>query len=320
MSIYKDYFENITPEKDNEKFAESIINAEKPKMKISPRKITAAAVAAATAMAVTVTGYASGWDYSAVFGQIFGNRAVNIEGNYVKQATVTKNDFDYLDIEISAIVADKYTVMTVFDITGKNGYEITKNGDITELFKSFWFSIDLLGPYDNDMYSVLTRVHEIYTDDNFTRISVCLNTDNNLLDKKINVEVREKYEEKAKWKAYFTVDNVGEEKEYTINKVFNISSDLYGETNAIINKIMITPLNIYIDGIYSNEFKTIASKTMYALTVDEKKIDINPLGGSGIVNSETGIMESKAQFGFKEPINPEDITAVVIGGTVIELK
>ena len=28
----KDFFENITPEKNNEKFAESIINAEKPKM------------------------------------------------------------------------------------------------------------------------------------------------------------------------------------------------------------------------------------------------------------------------------------------------
>ena len=34
MSIYKDYFDGITPEKDNEKFTESIINAEKPKMKM----------------------------------------------------------------------------------------------------------------------------------------------------------------------------------------------------------------------------------------------------------------------------------------------
>ena len=67
MSIYKDYFSGITPEKDNRQFIDSIINAEKPKMKISPKKITAAAVAAATGLAAAVTGYASGWDYGAVF-------------------------------------------------------------------------------------------------------------------------------------------------------------------------------------------------------------------------------------------------------------
>lgn len=129
MSIYKDYFDGITPEKDNENFADSIINAEKSKMKISPKKITAAAVAAATAAAVTVTGYASGWGLSDIFHSWYGkNENIAMENLATVTAENINDNFSCLDFEIMGAISDDNISAIFIDVTRTDG----KNFDCAE--------------------------------------------------------------------------------------------------------------------------------------------------------------------------------------------
>lgn len=122
MSIYKDFFENITPEKDNEQFADSIINAEKPKMKISPKKFAAAGIAAATAMAVTVTGYASGWDLGEIIHSWFGeNEEFAIDSITPVTAENISDNFSALDFEVKGALSDDSIAVVFVDVTRTDG-------------------------------------------------------------------------------------------------------------------------------------------------------------------------------------------------------
>ncbi len=122
MSIYKNFFDNITPEKSNAEFAEGIINADKPRLKISPRKFAAAGIAAATAAAVTVTGYASGWNLSEIIHSWFGgNEAVAYENITPVSAENIHDNFEALDFEIRGALSDDNIAVVFIDVTRTDG-------------------------------------------------------------------------------------------------------------------------------------------------------------------------------------------------------
>lgn len=349
MSIYKDFFENVTPEKNNEKFAESIINAEKPKMKISPKKITAAAVAAATAAAVTVTGYASGWDYGAVFGQIFGEKAVNIETSIVPEATQICDDIDHLDFEIVAAAADKQSVLIIVDIIPQRDVLLEKL--TLEQYEEYLSDIcdDLkFGAYYDDAgagtgsYTIIDRTDEKL------RLSYMSTHEGNLNGQKVMIYAHGRSPlsinginksgfytgNNEYWRAEFTADLEGKELEYPADLTYTGN---YGGTFHI-NKIVVTPIGIYACGEKSNSRDLLSVKEEYSLNIEHK--NTYPVINNGENTNEKEISEenrlkyyslSSGYLGknngedmialiFREPITPEDITAVVIGGTVIELK
>lgn len=334
MSIYKDYFENITPEKDNEQFTDSIINAEKPKMKISPKKFAAAGIAAATAMAVTVTGYASGWDYSAVFGQIFGDKSENIETNIVSEATQIRDDIDHLDFKIVAAAADSQSALIIIDVTPQNGLpeEIPVN-----LIKDLEF-----GVYYEDFSRGAWSTNVIEETDERVRVSIQAKPSRNISGQKVTVYAhgsrlhnmtterdslgyvtgREEY-----WRAEFIADAEPNEITYTADCLFE--SDSGGTFH--IEEITVTPISVYIKGVSAGDYLT-STESLHSYAVmnngentDNKEIaKENWLAASGMMiwGDMTENVDGKdlIAMSFEEPINPEDITAVVIGGTVIELK
>lgn len=353
MSIYKDFYDSITPEKSNEQFADSIINAEKPKMKISPKKFAAAGIAAATAAAVTVTGYASGWDYSAVFNQIFGEKSANIENHIVSEATEICDDIDHLDFEIVAAAADRQGVLVIVDVTPQNGLPEELPADILDDLR---FGIY----YENSHRSSLS-IHPIEHTEEKIRVSLRAYPRENIEGQEITVYAhgKSKWYESGKdnlgyytgygnyWRAEFTADYKGKELEYPADLTYTGN---YGGTFHI-DKIVVTPISIYAIGEKSNSKDLLSVKEEYDYNLNQTNtFAVTSSSGAilesyAVVNngenvgekeiSKENIINFRGMFtdylgenngedlismSFDEPITPEDITAVVISGTVIELK
>lgn len=353
MSIYKNFYDNITPEKSNEQFADSIINAKKPKMKTSPKKITAAAIAAATGLAVTVTGYASGWDYGAVFNEIFGEKSANIQTHLVTEATEVCDDIDHLDFEIAAAAADRQGVLVIIDITPQNGLPEELPADI---FDDLRFGI-----YYEESHRGSAAISPIEYAEEKIRVSIRAYPRENIAGEKISVYAhgKSKWYEGGKddlgyytgygnyWRAEFTADYEGNELEYPADLTYTGN---YGGTFHI-DRIVVTPISVYAIGEKSNSKDLLSVKEeydynldqantfavtssngalleSYAITNNGENTDEKEINKENIVNFHgmfTDYLgenngEDLISMSFGEPINPEDITAVVIGGTVIELK
>ena len=174
MSIYKDYFESITPDKSDEAFAESIVNAKKTKIKISPKKYAVAGIAAATAAAVTITGYASGWDLSEIIHSWFGENDEFVINNITPVAAENIADnFSALDFEVKGALSDDNIAVVFVDVTRMDG----KNFDCAEYHaadnksKPYYHydgSPAILTPdniFSADCYAIIgTEPREIYDD------------------------------------------------------------------------------------------------------------------------------------------------------------
>ncbi len=338
MSIYKDYFNGITPEKDNEKFADSIINAEKPKMKLSPKKFAAAAVAAATAAAVTVTGYASGWDYSAVFGQIFGDKAVNIENHTLEQGTVIENSIDNLDITLTAAAADNHSAIFVLDVITEDGSEICYEEGDSRGEDIFWdkYNIRLQSPDPEITYYGMGWSHDVIEcSGNKARVAIYASTEINLLDKSLKIRVHERTNPDNQWSIIINMNT--EVKEIVYNNLPECKVEVMDRNdleefvrlqttgnykkkymNAKIGKLTISPLSLYMTGELPVDM-LLDFETSYLITKDGQHIKF--ISGGSVGDNPIGAEYYDGYYiSLREPINPEDITAVVIGGTVIELK
>lgn len=129
MSIYKHFYDNISPEKSNAEFTAEILAAEKSKIKISTKKFAAAGIAAATAAAVTVTGFASDWSFGEILNSWFSGKADAVSDNI---STVSVNnvsdEFDALDFEVMGGVNDEDFAVIFIDVTRTDG----KNFDLNE--------------------------------------------------------------------------------------------------------------------------------------------------------------------------------------------
>lgn len=129
MSSYKNFYDNISPEKSNAEFTSEILAYEKPKIKISPKKFTAAGIAAATAAAVTVTGFASDWNFGEILNNWFSGKADVISDNISTiSASGVSDEFDALDFEIMGGINDDDFAVIFIDVTRTDG----KNFDLSE--------------------------------------------------------------------------------------------------------------------------------------------------------------------------------------------
>lgn len=338
MSIYKDYFNGINPEKDNKNFADSIINAEKQKMKIRPKKITAVAVAAATAAAVTVTGYASGWDYGDIFEQIFGEKAINIENHTLEQGTVIENSIDNLDITLTAAAADNHSAIFILDVITEDGSEICyKEGD-SRGEDIFWdkYTIRLQSPDPEITYYGMGWFHDVIEcNGNKASVAIYTSTEINLLDKELKIRVHETTNPDNQWSIIINMNTEVDEVVYNDLPECKIEvmdrNDLeefvrlqttgnYEKKymSAKIDKLTISPLSLYMTGEFPVDM-FLDFDTSYLITKDDQYI--NFIGGGSVGDNPVGAEYYDGYYiSLREPINPEDITAVVISNTVIELK
>ncbi len=354
MSIYKDFFDNITPKTTNKQFSESIISAENPKHRLNLKRCTAAGIAAATATAITVTGYANDWDYGAVFGQIFGEKAVNIESHLVSEATEICDDIDHLDFEIVAAAADRQGVLVIVDVTPQ---DVLPEELPSDIFDDLHFGIY----YENSHRGSLSGHVVEYTEEKI-RVSLRAQPRENITGDKVTVYahgsvlhnmITEKEDNKyvtgreEYWRAEFNADYEGNELEYPADLTYTGN---YGGTFHI-DKIVVTPISIYAIGKKSNNKDLLSVEeeynyyikgdntfavtsgsgivhNSYAVVNNDKNTDKDEFDEDNIINFR-GIYtdflgenngEDLISMSFEEPINPEAITAVVISGTLIELK
>lgn len=174
MSIYKDFYDSITPEKSNEQFVSEITGAKKTNIRINPKKYAAAGIAAATAAAVTVTGYASGWNLSEIIHSWFGENEKFAINNITPVAAENITDnFSTLDFEVKGALSDDNIAVVFIDVTRTDGenfdcgeyHAADKNG---EPYYHFDGKPAILTPdniFSTDCYAVTsTEPLEIYDD------------------------------------------------------------------------------------------------------------------------------------------------------------
>lgn len=122
MSIYKNFYDSITPEKDNAAFAYEIKNSRRPVKKPNIKRFAVAGVAAATAAAVTITGSANGWDFGSIIHSWFGeNEDIALENATPVTAENVTDNFDALDFEIRGAVSDDNIAVIFMDVTRTDG-------------------------------------------------------------------------------------------------------------------------------------------------------------------------------------------------------
>lgn len=122
MSIYKNLFDNISPEKPDNEFVAEILAVKKPDIKINPKKLTAAGIAAATAAAITVTGFASSQSFGEILHSWFNGKADIISSNISEISVNNASDnFEALDFEVMGAVNDEDLAVIFIDVTRTDG-------------------------------------------------------------------------------------------------------------------------------------------------------------------------------------------------------
>ncbi len=141
MSIYKNFYDNISSEKTNEQFASEIKNSVKPVKKLNVRKFMPVGIAAAAMALATVTASAAGWDLSGVINSIFkgGNNAIteNI-ADVTVQNVISKTD--ETTIEVLGGLKDNNWTAVFLEVTRNDGMIFDnskhavryKNGEVCE--------------------------------------------------------------------------------------------------------------------------------------------------------------------------------------------
>ncbi len=329
MSTYKDYFDSITPEKDNKKFADSIINAEKPKMKISPKKIAASVIAAATAAAVTVTGYASGWDYGAVFNQIFGDNSKNIQENILDEGTVVENSINNLDITLTAAAADKHGIFLVLDISSNDGSVLYDSENARYTFEDKYFVTVDSDSTDFDNLELGLSIDYIKSEKNLLTMTINGGTGNDMSNETLRVRVIEKNNHSNYWTAVVKVDSDVDEVTYSNIPEFTAEvnhRDTYTHETQTkymqtkFTEITVSPISMIIKGEIPFYIEWGSGyDTSYLVTGDGHKVYFRSGGSIGGVASDEEYMES-FYWTLSEPIKPENLKAIVINGVEVPLK
>lgn len=325
MNKLNNLYRQITPETKPVELAERVMAmSEKPAVhkRISFRPAVAVAAAAAAMSALVVTaGAANQWDYSAIFSQIFGEKAVNIEGNIVPEATIIKDEIENFDIELAAVAADKHGIIAIVDVTDKNGNFVTdENGELINIISDLWISMDLID--ELGAYSSSTGSNVVWTEGNKARINVHTDVgDADLAGRRIDITARDKGAAEYGWIARCKIESTGEEIVY--DKELSLeSTDYNGKLCTIdVEEITVSPIALYIEGSGTGDFLGAVhnSESSYAVTENGEEIKFCTMGASARAN-DYGSLEEIMHFIFEEPVNPKEIVSVVLGDNVIELK
>ena len=331
-------FSALTPPTANEEIIRNVTErAEKKSMKkkFKLRKpIIAVCAAIAALMLGTVTvGAATDWDYFGVFSSIFGEKAENLKGYVVPEATQICDDIDHLDFEIAAAAADRQSVILIIDIFPQNATREELPEDILkDLHFGMYYDTGIMAASSQRVIEetdekIRVAVRGALTDRiDGQRAVVYAHGRANLMisgEDKNSVYYTGNSEY---WKAEFTADFTENEITYDTDVILE-----RGEDTFHVDEIVVTPLNVYAYGERNGKFYAVKlnDRKYYAIInngentdedeiSEEDKIIFRGVTTHYLPEDKNG--EDIMVMNFTEPINPEDITAVSIGEEIIELK
>ena len=336
MKRLNDLYEQITPETSPEELAQKIIGTEtKPVLKKRHSKAMTAILAAALSVSVlTVSvGAANNWDYAGIFQSIFGEKSENITANIVPEATISEDTIDTMNFELMAAAADKHSVLAIIDIYPENGYELLEEVDGLTYIKPLY---ELY--FDINFESIAgsgVGVSVLETSKEKVRLGIRMTTNAVITDEKITVGViqMDKAEENDRylldrnkehcWSAEFTANYSGEEIHYPKTAEL-VGIDPEGNTvYSTLKSVEVTPISAYleIDG-----FDTFwGSEEPYAVLENGEKVRITFTTSTTDMESFTYEPDSKPgstffSLGFAEPVNPDEVCALFIGGQTVKIK
>lgn len=323
MKRLNDLYEQITPETSPEELAQKIIGTEtKPVLKKRHSKAMTAILAAAVSVSVLTisVGAANNWDYAGIFQSIFGEKSENITENIVPEATVLNDTIDTMNFELAAVAADNHGVLAILDIYPENGYKLLEEVDGVTVVKPFQ---DLFICINSDaLGSSGTGVHIIEQSEEKLRLGVRMSTENMIKGEKVTVQAwlqnmkdengNYLFEEGSNysWIAEFMADYIADEIRY--------EKDMELLGGAKLTSVEISSISACFEGERFNDFYC-GVDNAYVLLDSGEKVDINQFSGSSYVEGdETG--STLLILGFEEPVNPDEVCALVIGGQTVEIK
>ena len=313
MKRLNDLYEQITPETSPEELAQKIMNTKTkpvPKKRHS-RAMTAILAAAASLSVLTVSvGAANNWDYAGIFQSIFGEKSENITENIVPEATVLNDTIDTMNFELMAAAADKHSVLAIIDIYPENGYKLVEEVEGETIIKPFQ---DLFICINSDaLGSSGTGVHIIEQSDEKLRLGVRMSTENMIKGEKVTVQawLQNNKDKDHSWSAEFMTDYTADEIRYEKNM------ELLG--GAELTSVEISSISACLEGERFNDF-SLGTDKAYIILESGEKVDINQCSGSSYVEGdETG--STLFILGFAEPVKPDEVCAIVLGGQTVEIK
>lgn len=356
---YIELFDRISPQSSNEEFLSQILGkAEKveKKNKIRIKKPVIAAFAAVfTLAAATVTvGAATGWDFNGGFDAVFKNRTEQYSSEY--QAYETGFDFakygkeldlhytfDDYTLNIYGVIADESTAYVMYDVVFDEDFDYKERDKYTQ-----WDMKAILETADSAMQA--NEGHLVAVDGNrFTFYKMAtsgkegINLSGNTLIFNLfrlergienSVECDELYSESQTVECGLTVEipvdfelydskiyTVPEEKsnayliDYINGKEFNVEAKLETIEISPLSCEFVFMTDIADDGLVKGEAYTLDE--FFFTDKNGEIISCTPYDYL-IGVEESGIM--RFNVNLNQPIEPDEICSVTVGGTTIEIE
>ncbi len=355
---YIELFDRISPQSSNEEFLSQILGkAEKmeKKNKISIKKpaIAAFAVVFTLAAATVTVGAATGWDFNGGFDAVFKNRSEQYINTPVYQsgfdfAKYGKEldlhyTFDDYTLNIYGVIADESTAYVMYDVVFDEDFDYKERDKYTQ-----WDMKAILETADSAMNTNYGHLIEVNGNRfTFYKMATSGKEDINLagntlildfyrLERGIenSVECNELYSESQTVKCGLTVEipvdfdicesvspdiSASDKKAYLIDYVNNEPI----KVEAKLEKIEISPLScefvfmtdIADDGLVKGEAYTLDE--FFFTDKNGEIISCTPYDYL-IGVEESGIM--RFNVNLNQPIEPDEICSVTVGGTTIEIE
>ena len=336
MNRLNNLYDQITPKTTPEELSRKVMETEiKMTAKKRPSRAVAAILAAAVGVsALTVTaGAANGWDYAGIFRNLFGAKSENIMENIVPEATALQDTIDTMDFELVAAAADKHGVLAVLDVYSENGYKLIEedeNGnDVVKPFGDLFIHID----FESIFGGQGVGVHIIEQSEEKVRLGLRMNTEGEIKDKKCTLIARRQNKKNEdgeyefdinadySWRAEFVADYSAEEICY--EKEMDLSGTDYEGKNVYskLKEIQVSPISVCFNGEnFDKYFDTLwCAGDPYVLLDNGEKVNITNIFSSGYAEGDpTG--STMLCMAFEEPVNPEEVSAVVLSGVEVKIK
>ena len=335
MNRLNNLYDQITPETTPEELSRKVMDTEiKMTAKKRPSRAAAAILAAAVGVsALTVTaGAANGWDYAGIFRNLFGAKSENIMENIVPEATVLQDTIDTMDFELVAAAADKHGVLAVLDVYSENGYKLIEkdeNGnDVVKPFGDLFIHID-----SESIFSQGVGVHIIEQSEEKIRLGVKMNTEDEIKGKKCILTARRQNKKNEdgeyefdinadySWRAEFVADYSAEEIRYEKDIDLTFENKLGGVNNlfAHISSIEVSSISAWFEGENVDNIMALQKgyDSAYVLLENGEKVAITQITSSGYIENEGSTV---LILGYETPVNPEEVSALCIDETTIEIK
>ncbi len=321
-NIFEKSFSDVTPLTDNEGIVKNVteraINMNE-KKRINFKRPLIAIAAAVTTMAVATisVGAANEWDYGAVFRQIFGQKVENIQGNILTEATVTENTCTDLEFNLSAVLADRKSVVAIVDVKSLNGEDLS-TGDFIHNMGMYLDYYEAEGTSTGSGSSIFI----LESTESSARLMFRFSTDLDISGIPVKLYIYDRNNENTKWVSEFTIDKTGDEIIYDISGRVNNKNSTAPYPYFDYDRIIVSPINVYVYYSTPESYESLYADLgdMYVVTNGEK-INIHGTLSMVDINAEAGEQYRGLHLlNLSEPVDPEEITAIVIGDNEIKLR